>query len=122
MSRHEVKLGSLSIPLSPAVVAEGKFAYVSGQGPEVDGSYTRSDIATETRNVLANLERVLVAAGSSKEQVVRCGVFLADMRNFDAMNEVYGAFFGDVRPARTTVQASLPGGIQVEIDCVALVS
>jgi 2-iminobutanoate/2-iminopropanoate deaminase len=122
MSRHEVKLGSLSVPLSPAVVAEGRFAYVSGQGPAVDGSYTRSDIATETRNVLANLERVLQAAGSSKEQVVRCGVFLADMSNFDAMNQVYAAFFGDVRPARTTVQASLPGGIQVEIDCVALVS
>jgi 2-iminobutanoate/2-iminopropanoate deaminase len=123
MSRHEVKLGSVSIPLSPAVVAEGKFAYVSGQGPNVDGDYTPTDVATETRNVLANLERVLLAAGSSKEQVVRCGVFLVDMSNFDAMNAEYAAFFGDVRPARTTIQAAaLPGGIQVEIDCVALVS
>jgi 2-iminobutanoate/2-iminopropanoate deaminase len=121
VQRNEISLGASPAPLSPAVVAEGRFAYVSGQGPLADGVYTPADITSETRLALENMERVLIAAGSSRELVVRCGVFLADMDHFAAMNEVYVEFFGDVRPARTTIQAgALPGGIQVEVDCVAL--
>jgi 2-iminobutanoate/2-iminopropanoate deaminase len=121
MERTEHDLGRSS-PLSAAVVAEGRFVYVSGQGALVDGVYQPGDTATETRLALANLEEALETAGSARELVVRCGVFLADIADLEAMNSAYTDFFAPSRPARTTVQAgALPGGIRVEIDCVALV-
>jgi 2-iminobutanoate/2-iminopropanoate deaminase len=104
MERTEYDLGR-SGPLSAAVVAEGRFVYVSGQGALVDGVYTPDSVATETAIALGNLETALDAAGSSKELVVRCGVFLADIADLEAMNGAYTDFFGATRPARTTIQA-----------------
>jgi len=79
------------------------------------------DIQSETRRTLQNIRAILDAAGSSLKDVVRVGVFLADMNDFAAMNEVYKEFFPENPPARTTVGAQLPK-IKVEIDCIARVS
>jgi 2-iminobutanoate/2-iminopropanoate deaminase len=104
---------------SPGIIAEGRFLYASGQGPLVDGAYDPASVEDETRLTLENVGRILTAAGAGFADVVRCGVFLADIKDFAAMNEVYATFFPDPKPARTTVQvAALPGGIKVEIDCV----
>jgi 2-iminobutanoate/2-iminopropanoate deaminase len=106
---------------SPGIIAEGRFVYVSGQGPMVDGRYDAATIEAETRLTLENIGRILDAAGAAFGDVVRCGVFLADINDFAAMNEVYSSFFPDPKPARTTVQVgALPGGIKVEIDCVVV--
>jgi 2-iminobutanoate/2-iminopropanoate deaminase len=104
---------------SPGVVASGTFVYVSGQGPLRDGEPVTGTIQEETEVVLENLASVLSQAGASLADVVRVGVFLADLDDFAAMNEVYARTFPEPLPARTTVGASLPG-IKVEIDCVAL--
>ena len=104
---------------SPGVVAEGRFVYVSGQGPVRDGVVTGDTIQEQTRVVLGNIAAVLASAGASLADVVRCGVFLADMADFRGMNDVYREIFPDPLPARTTVGATLPG-ILVEIDCVAV--
>ncbi|MEZ5075686.1 MAG: Rid family hydrolase [Solirubrobacterales bacterium] len=106
-------------PYSPGIVVDERLVFVSGQGPVRDGELVRGTIEEETRIVLENVRTVLAAAGASTDDVVRCGVFLADLGDFAAMNEVYGGFFGDPPPARTTVGALLPG-IKVEIDCIAV--
>jgi 2-iminobutanoate/2-iminopropanoate deaminase len=109
-------------PYSPAIVADG-FVFVAGQGainPATD-QLESGDIKSETRWALENIKAILEASGSSLKEVVRVGVFLADMGDFQAMNEVYREFFPVDPPARTTVGASLPG-IKVEIDCIARVT
>ena len=108
-------------PYSPAVVA-GDFVYVSGQGPidPVTDKMSYGDIQFETRITLGNIKRILAAAGATLNDVVRCGVFLRDGNDFAAMNEVYTEFFGDQRPARTTVAVAFADPtMKVEIDCVA---
>lgn len=109
-------------PYSPAVRAGG-FIYVSGQVPvdPVTNEKITGDVALETRQVLSNIQRILEGCGSSMNDVVKCGVFLTDVKDFAAMNEVYAEFFGDARPARTTIAvAALPlPGAKVEIDAVA---
>ena len=108
-------------PYSHAVRA-GDFIFVSGQGPidPVTNELKVGDVASETRATLENIRNILKAAGADLADVVKCGVFLTDIRDFAAMNQVYSQFFGDIRPARTTVQAILPAhGSKVEIDCVA---
>ncbi len=108
-------------PYSPAVRAGG-FLYVSGQGPidPATNQFSFGDVQHETRLVLANIKRILEAAGASPSDVVKCAVFLRDVTDFGAMNEVYGEFFGENKPARTTVQAVMPNpAMKVEIDCVA---
>jgi 2-iminobutanoate/2-iminopropanoate deaminase len=104
------------------VVRAGDFLYVSGQGP-IDPEtqeFAFSDIRAETKLILENVERVLAGCGASRRNIVKCGVFLAKVTDFAAMNEAYAAFFGEIRPARTTVQAALvEDGMKVEIDCVA---
>jgi 2-iminobutanoate/2-iminopropanoate deaminase len=78
-------------------------------------------IADETRRVLDNLAAVLAAAGTGFDRVVKTTVYLADMGDFAAMNEVYGTYFPAPAPARATVQAAaLPKGVRVEIDCIAV--
>lgn len=106
-------------PYSPGIVAEGRFIFVSGQGPIRDGEFEPGTIESETKLTLENLAAVLAQGGASMTDVVRCGIFLADLDDFEAMNEVYAGFFSDPLPARTTIGAQLPG-IKVEIDCVAL--
>ena len=121
MTRTQVTGTTPAGAYSPGIIAEGRFLYVSGQGPLVDGQYTPASIADETRATLENVGRILKEAGAGFGDVVRCGVFLADINDFAAMNEVYATFFPDPKPARTTVQvAALPGGIKVEIDCVVV--
>jgi 2-iminobutanoate/2-iminopropanoate deaminase len=108
-------------PYSPAVRA-GDFIFVSGQVPvNVETQKLEvSDVRTETRLVLGNLQRILEGAGASLADVVKCSVFLADGADFAAMNEVYSEFFDSAKPARTTIvcQFAMPG-LHVEIDCVA---
>ena len=109
-------------PYSQAVSANG-FVFTSGQIPidPATGEFVSGGIAEQTQQVLKNLSAVLEAAGSSLQQVVKTTVFLADMQDFTAMNEVYASFFGAEPPARSTVQAArLPRDARVEIDVVAL--
>jgi 2-iminobutanoate/2-iminopropanoate deaminase len=121
MTRTQVTGTTPAGAYSPGIIAEGRFLYVSGQGPLVDGQYTPASIADETRATLENVGRILAEAGAGFGDVVRCGVFLADINDFAEMNAVYASFFPEPKPARTTVQvAALPGGIQVEIDCVVV--
>jgi 2-iminobutanoate/2-iminopropanoate deaminase len=108
-------------PYSPAVRA-GDFIFVAGQGP-VDPATSRfsfGDIRHETRLVLSNIRRILEGCAATLSDVVKCSVFLADAKDFAAMNEVYAEFFGDQKPARTTVEAkfAMPE-MKVEIDCTA---
>jgi 2-iminobutanoate/2-iminopropanoate deaminase len=109
-------------PYSQAVKTNG-LVFVAGQiGADAKGDFdSQSDIVSQTRQALKNLEAILVAAGSSKEKVVKTSVFLADMNDFKAMNEEYAQFFGANKPARATVQvAALPRGARIEIEAVAL--
>ena len=104
------------------VVRAGDLLFVSGQGP-IDPDtqeFAFSDIRSETKLTLENIERVLIGCGATRKNIVKCGVFLARAEDFNAMNEVYGAFFFEAAPARTTVQARLvEPGMRIEIDCVA---
>lgn len=109
-------------PYSPALVW-GNLVFISGQGPldPKTGKRVEGDIAVQTRQVFSNLDALLVAAGSSRRNVLKVNVYLAKIEDFGAMNEVYKEFFsGATFPARTTIQAgALPGGIGVEIDIIA---
>ena len=109
-------------PYSQAVVAGG-FVFASGQIPlDPDtGELVEGDIAAQTRRVLANLEAVLAAAGTSLEKVVKATVFLTDLSHFGTVNAIYEEALGGARPARSTVQvAALPRGAEVEIEVVAV--
>ena len=109
-------------PYSPAIRAGG-FVFVSGQGPidPATGEVVKRDIQQQTKLVLENVRAILGAAGSSLDKVVKTNVYLSDIANFAAMNEVYATFFAAEPPARTTIQAAaLPLGIDVEIDVIAL--
>ena len=105
---------------SQAIVAHG-FVFVAGQGPinPQTNQLELGDIRSETRRVLENIKAILEAAGTSLKNAVRIGVFLADLNDFQAMNEVFREFFPVDPPARTTVGCALPR-IKVEIDCIAL--
>jgi 2-iminobutanoate/2-iminopropanoate deaminase len=107
-------------PYSPAVRA-GDFIYVSGQ-ISVDpatGQRVTGGIEAETRRVLTNIRMILEGAGSSMKDVVKCSVFLSKGSDFAAMNAVYAEFFGDDKPARSTIVCGFVADIMVEIDCVA---
>ena len=109
-------------PYSQAVKAGG-FVFVSGQIAldPATGNLVQGDVAAQTDRVLKNLQAILHAAGSGLEKAVRCGVFLKNMSDFAAMNEVYGQFFKLLPPARSTVEvARLPKDVLVEIDVIAL--
>lgn len=109
-------------PYSQAVRAGG-FVFASGQIPldPKTGVFVEGGVAEQTQQVMRNLKAVLEAAGTSLERVVKTTVFLADMDDFSAMNEVYGQYFKENPPARSTVQAArLPRDARVEIDVIAL--
>ena len=110
-------------PYSQAIKT-GNMIFCSGQIPidPATGEFVSSNIAEQTEQVLKNLAEVLKAAGSDLNGVVKTTVFLADMGDFAAMNEVYGKYFDENKPARATVQAArLPRDARVEIDCIAVV-
>jgi 2-iminobutanoate/2-iminopropanoate deaminase len=109
-------------PYSPAIRA-GQLLFVSGQVPidPATGNMITGGIADQTRRVLDNIGELLLAAGRSFGDVARTTVFLADMNDFAAMNEVYGQYFAEPYPARATVQvARLPKDASVEIDVIAV--
>ncbi len=110
-------------PYSHAVKAGG-FVYVSGQAaldPETSKPIGGT-VAEETHRTIQNIKAILEGSGASLEDVVKCSVFLADIRDFAEMNAVYAEYFGRAKPARTTVQAVLPAsGLKVEIDCIAYI-
>ena len=108
-------------PYSQATVAHG-FIYTAGQIAldPATAEVVAGGVAEQTERVMKNLAAVLAAAGSSLQRVVKTTVFLVDMGDFAAMNEVYARHFGDHRPARSTVAvAALPRGVRVEIEVVA---
>ena len=108
-------------PYSPAIRA-GQLLFVSGQVPldPATGQMIDGDIAAQTRRVFENISALLSAGGRSFADVARTTVFLADMNDFAAMNEVYGQYFSEPYPARATVQvARLPKDARVEIDVIA---
>jgi len=109
-------------PYSPGMILD-RLVFVSGQGA-IDpstGRLSSPDVEAQTEHVLRNVEAILRAAGTDLSRVLRCGVFLTDMADFEKMNAAYARAFGLHRPARTTVQvAALPApGLRVEIDAVA---
>jgi 2-iminobutanoate/2-iminopropanoate deaminase len=121
---HAANLPKPVGPYSPGMNFE-RLIFVSGQGATdpATGELAGADVETQTGQCLKNLQAILKAGGSDLQHVLRCGVFLLDMKEFQLMNGVYARVFGDHRPARTTIQAAgLPGvGLRVEIDCIAYV-
>ena len=124
MSHTPVRASNLPAPVGPYSPGMGfeRLVFVSGQGgvDPIAGTLA-ADVEAQTEQCLRNIQTILEAAGSGLLHVLRCGVFLIDMREFAKMNGVYARVFGGHRPARTTVQvAGLPGdGLRVEIDAVA---
>lgn len=106
---------SQAIKLGNLVFTAGQIALDPATGKLIEG-----DVAAQTERVMENLKAVLEAAGSSFDQVVKTTCFLVDLDDFAAFNEVYGRYFDDKPPARSTIQASrLPAGARVEVECVA---
>ena len=122
-------LNPATVPASPyyaqgiEVTGATRTVFVSGQ-VAIDPATQQliaGDVKVQTEHILRNLSQILEAAGSSIAKAVRCGVFLKDMNDFAAMNEVYGKHFSSAPPARTTVEvARLPKDVLVEIDVIAL--
>src|ERR1700741_4713937 len=111
-------------PYSQGIIANG-FLFTAGQIPldPVAGKIVEGGIVEQTDRVMQNLQEVLRAAGASWNDVVKTTVYLHDLSNFPTVNEVYGKWLGDARPARSTVQVTaLPRGAMVEIDAVAVLS
>lgn len=100
----------------------GEFIFTSGQiALNPNGEFVDGDIVAQTRQVLENLSAILREADSSLAKVVKTNVFLADMGDFGAMNEIYAEYFGDNKPARSTVAVkTLPKNAKVEIECIAI--
>jgi 2-iminobutanoate/2-iminopropanoate deaminase len=107
-------------PYSQAIMTGG-ILYTSGQvGLTPDGELVGDDIRMQTRQVLTNLSEVLKAAGGTLDDVIKTTVYLTDMDDFLAMNTIYAEFFGDHKPARSTVAVrGLPKNVKVEMDCIA---
>ena len=108
---------------SAGVLVDG-WLYVSGQG-SVDlktGEILHGTIEEETIVTLSHIEKIVVAAGGSIHDIVKCTVHLSDINDFDRFNAAYGTFFTGIRPARTTVQSVLSDGIKIEIDAIAKIN
>lgn len=108
-------------PYSPAVKL-GDFVYVSGQLPlDVEGKLVEGDIQEQAYQVLKNLEAVLAEMALEMRHIVKTTVFLTDLADFDAFNEIYATYFSDPYPARSTVQvAALPKGAHIEIEAIVI--
>ena len=106
-------------PLFSGAVSYGNLLFIAGKGAHFEG-----DIASHTKHVLDELEKELANAGSSMEKVLKVNVYLADIKDYAAMNEVYQGRFGKEPPVRTTIAAgpgNVPGNSLVEIDCIAYI-
>lgn len=116
--------GPATRPFTPAVKI-GNLLFLSGQigaGPSAQGGVVTGGIQAETRQTMENIKDVLARSGSSLDRVVKCTVFMADMREWDAMNEVYVTFFPRNKPARSALGANgLALGARVEIECIAAI-
>lgn len=110
-------------PYTPVIVAAGPMAFVSGQLPidPATGELLRASFREQAELVFANVTRLLRAAGTDWPHVVKLSVFLADLGDFAGLNEIARRFVVEPYPARTTIQAVLPPGVGLELDCVALV-
>lgn len=109
-------------PYSQAIKTNG-FIFCSGQIPLIPESMelVEHDITKQTKQVLQNIDAVLKEAGSSKNNVVKTTIFLANFNDFTVVNEIYGQFFGQHKPARATVEVSrLPKDVLIEIECIAV--
>jgi len=111
-------------PYSQGITVDGKLLYTAGQiaiDPATN-NLVQGDIKDQTRQVIKNLEAILIAGGGSLKSVFKTTVFLEDMNEFAAMNEVYGEFFSESSPARSTVEvARLPRDVKIEIEAIAFV-
>jgi 2-iminobutanoate/2-iminopropanoate deaminase len=109
-------------PYSQGIIAQGRTIYVSGQGsfsPETS-LFLPGDFAMQAERTFRNVELILAAAGAGWQHVVKVNVYLADILDFGVMNEVYRHFVVAPFPARTTIQARLPGQMLIEADCIAI--
>jgi 2-iminobutanoate/2-iminopropanoate deaminase len=125
--RHAITTDNAPKPIGPysQAIVENGFVFLAGQGPTnpATGQKELGDVQSETRRTFENMRAILAASGSSLDDVVKCNVYLRDINDFAAMNEIYATYFKAPFPARTTIQAgALPGGIAVEIECIAKVS
>jgi reactive intermediate/imine deaminase len=122
MKRYGVEggkgIGGQHLPFARAVEADG-WLYVSGQVPMVNGVLVEGNIERQSRQAIDNLFAILSEAGYSAADVVRCGVWLDDARDFAAFNRVFREYFGENPPARSCVASSMMVDCKVEIDCVA---
>lgn len=111
-------------PYNQAIKVSGSLLFTAGQIPlcEKTGEIVGTTVQEQARKVLENLKAVVEAGGSSLDKVVKTTVFMKDMNDFAAVNEIYGEFFSENPPARSAVEiARLPKDVMVEIECVALV-
>lgn len=129
MTRNVIRTDNAPAPVGPynqAIAASGQLVFVAGQIPldpktgEIVGG---NDVVQQTEQVMANLEAILTAAGAKTQDIVKTTVFLADMNDFAAMNQVYARYFQEESaPARACVQVSrLPKDVLVEIECIAVI-
>jgi 2-iminobutanoate/2-iminopropanoate deaminase len=110
-------------PYSQAIVAQGPMVFISGQGsfdPKTN-TFAPGDFRHQATLTFDNVTTLLEAAGTSWEQVVKVGVFLADLNDFADMNKIYRQYVKEPYPARTTVQSGLAGQMLIEVDCIAVV-
>lgn len=129
MTRKVIQTTQAPAPVGPynqAIAASGQMIFVAGQIPldPVTGEIVGTgDVAKQTEQVMTNLKAILTAAGATLEDVVKTGVFLKDLNDFVAMNQVYAQYFAeDSAPARACVEvARLPKDVLVEIDCIAVI-
>lgn len=130
MTRNVIRTDNAPAPVGPynqAIAASGQLVFVAGQIPldpktgEIVGG---NDVVQQTEQVMANLEAILTAAGATTQDIVKTTVFLADMNDFAAMNQVYAGYFQEESaPARACVQVSrLPKDVLVEIECIAVIA
>lgn len=109
-------------PYSPAIIA-GNQLFVSGQIPlePLSGTFKNETIEEATAQVMENLKNIIIAAGFTMNDVVKCSIFLKDLNNFSAVNQIYASYFSKTPPARETVEISrLPMDAIVEISCIAI--
>lgn len=129
MTRNVIRTDNAPAPVGPynqAIAASGQLVFVAGQiplNPKTGEIVGGNDVVQQTEQVMANLVAILTAAGATTQDIVKTSVFLADMNDFAAMNQVYARYFDESSaPARACVQVSrLPKDVLVEIECIAVI-